>query len=112
MSACKNREGGRVVSGTVLAAALTAVLCGVYALLVKNGKCSQEQADIVNSYPADIGSINGYSAINVHPWTVGPDDLAYFIGCLGDNVEIISADSMIAALTENIPHKYAVPEKG
>lgn len=49
MSACKNREGGRVVSGTVLAAALTAVLCGVYALLVKNGKCSQEQADIVIS---------------------------------------------------------------
>ncbi len=72
----------------------------------------KEQADIVNSYPADIGSINGYSVINVHPWTVGPDDLAYFIGCLGDNVEIISADSMIAALTENIPHKYAVPEKG
>ena len=72
----------------------------------------REQAEIVNGYPADIGSINGYTVINVHPWTVGPDDLAYFISQLDDGVEVISADDMIAALTANIPHKYAVPEKG
>lgn len=29
-----------------------------------------------------------------------------------DGVEVISADDMIAALTENIPHKYATPENG
>ena len=72
----------------------------------------REQAEIVNGYPADIGSINGYTVINVHPWTVGPDDLAYFISQLDDGVEVISADDMIAALTANIPHKYAVPENG
>ena len=72
----------------------------------------REQAEIVNGYPADIGSINGYTVINVHPWTVGPDDLAYFISQLDDGVEVISADDMIAALTANIPHKYATPEKG
>ncbi len=49
MSASRNREKGRVVSGIVLAVALTAVLCGAYALLVKNGKCTQEHADIVIS---------------------------------------------------------------
>ena len=72
----------------------------------------REQAEIVNGYPADIGSINGYTVINVHPWTVGPDDLAYFISQLDAGVEVISADDMIAALTANIPHKYAVPENG
>lgn len=69
----------------------------------------KEQADIVNSYPADINSINGYSVINVHPWTVGPDDLAYFVSQLDDGVEVISADELISAITQNVPHKTAEP---
>ncbi len=70
----------------------------------------KEQADIVNSYPADINSINGFSVINVHPWTVGPDDLAYFVSCLDDDVVVITADQMIDALSRSIPHKNAKPE--
>ena len=70
----------------------------------------KEQAEIINSYPADIKSINGYSVINVHPWTVGPDDLAYFVSQLDDGVEVISADELIAAVTANIPHENAQPE--
>lgn len=69
----------------------------------------KEQADIVNSYPADINSINGYSVINVHPWTVGPDDLKYFISQLDSDVVVISADELISAVTENVPHKTAKP---
>ena len=71
----------------------------------------KEQADIVNSYPADINSINGFSIINVHPWTVGPDDLAYFVSCLDDDVVVITADEMIDALTRSIPHENAKPEQ-
>lgn len=69
----------------------------------------KEQADIVNNYPADISSINGYSVINVHPWTVGPDDLKYFVSQLDSDVVVISADELIAAVTENVPHKTAKP---
>lgn len=69
-----------------------------------------EQAAIINAKPADITSINGYTVINVHPWTVGPDDLAYFVSQLGDNVEVITANQMINALSENVPHKNAKPE--
>ena len=69
-----------------------------------------EQAAIINAKPADINSINGYTVINVHPWTVGPDDLAYFVSQLGDNVEVITATEMIDAVSENVPHKYAIPE--
>ena len=67
----------------------------------------REQAEIVNNYPADINSISGYSVINVHPWSVGTDDLAYFISQLDDSVEIISADELISAVTANVPHKTA-----
>ena len=67
----------------------------------------KEQAEIVNSYSADINSISGYTVINVHPWTVGPDDLAYFVSCLDDGVEVLPAAELIAAVAENVPHKNA-----
>ena len=70
----------------------------------------KEQAEIVNSYPADISSVNGYSVINVHPWTVGPDDLAYFVSQLDDGVEVVSAAELIAAVGDNVPHKTATPK--
>ena len=49
MSGSKNKERAGVVAGTVLAIALTAVLCGIYALLVKNGKDTQEHSDLIIS---------------------------------------------------------------
>ncbi len=68
-----------------------------------------EQAGIINEKPADIKTINGYTVINVHPWTVGPDDLAYFVSQLDDSVEVVSADELLAAVEQNIPHKFAQP---
>ncbi|MBQ8228583.1 MAG: hypothetical protein IJZ88_06165 [Clostridia bacterium] len=70
----------------------------------------KEQAEIVNSCPADINSVNGYSVINVHPWTVDPDDLAYFVSQLDDGVEVLPAAELIAAVAENVPHKTATPK--
>lgn len=75
-----------------------------------NEQWLREQAEIVNSYQADINSINGYSVINVHPWTVGPDDLAYFVSQLDDGVVVLPADELIAAITENVPHKNDSPD--
>ncbi|MBR6634538.1 MAG: hypothetical protein IKL41_02790 [Clostridia bacterium] len=72
-----------------------------------NQEWLKAQADIINSYPADINTINGYTVINVHPWTVGPDDLAYFVSQLDDGVEFLSADELLAAVAQNIPHKNA-----
>ena len=66
-----------------------------------------EQAAIINAKPADITTINGYTVINVHPWTVGPDDLAYFVSQLGDNVEVLPAEQLLAAVEQNIPHEFA-----
>ena len=68
-----------------------------------------EQAAAINAKPADITTINGYTVINVHPWTVGPDDLAYFVSQLGDNVEVIPAEELLAAVEQNVPHEFAQP---
>ena len=68
-----------------------------------------EQAAIINAKPADIKTINGYTVINVHPWTVGPDDLAYFVSQLDDGVEVIPADELLAAVSQNVPHEFAKP---
>lgn len=69
-----------------------------------------EQAAAINAKPADIKTINGYTVINVHPWTVGPDDLAYFVSQLDDGVEVIAVDELLAAVEQNIPHEFAQPE--
>ena len=70
----------------------------------------KEQAAIINGKSADINTINGYTVINVHPWTVGPDDLKIFVDNLGDNIEVIGIDELLAAIKENIPHTSAQPE--
>ncbi len=69
-----------------------------------------EQAAVINAKPADIATINGYTVINVHPWTVGPDDLAYFVSQLDDGVEVVAVDELLAAIEQNIPHKFALPD--
>lgn len=70
----------------------------------------EEQADIINAYKADIHSIDGYSVINIHPWTINPESFRYFVSCLDENVEVIPADALIAAIDQNIPHNNAQPE--
>ena len=68
-----------------------------------------EQAAIINAKSADTETINGYTVINVHPWTVGPDDLAYFVSQLDDGVEVVAVDELLAAIEQNIPHEFAQP---
>lgn len=70
----------------------------------------KEQADIVNSYPADIESIDGYSVINIHPWTISVDNLAYFVSQLDKKVQLVTLDELMTMVDENIPHTSDTPE--
>ncbi|MBQ8783933.1 MAG: hypothetical protein IJZ57_09225 [Clostridia bacterium] len=69
----------------------------------------QEQADIINSYPADINSINGYSVVNIHPWTMSVENVAYFVSLLDEDIEVITADELVCAVSKYVPHKNAQP---
>ncbi len=66
-----------------------------------------EQAAVVNSYPADINSINGYSVINVHPWSISIDSLSYFVSQLDSDVELVTLDELMKMIKANIPQKTA-----
>ncbi|MCQ2463852.1 MAG: hypothetical protein MJ177_10730 [Clostridia bacterium] len=70
----------------------------------------KQQADAVNAYPVDIHSIDGYSVICIHAWTMKPEAINKFIGMLDEHIELLSADDFICTMKENIPHKTAMPE--
>ena len=70
----------------------------------------EEQAALVNARNADIHSVDGYSVINIHPWTVSTENLRYFVSLLDDGVQVITGDELIAALDKYIPHENATPQ--
>lgn len=49
MSASKKKSKSGIVTGTIIAIVLTALMCGVYALLVKNGKLTDDYSDVIIS---------------------------------------------------------------
>lgn len=69
----------------------------------------REQAQIINNYPVDIHSVNGYSVICVHAWTMKPDSVQKFIDALDDHVVILNADDFLKTVQQNVPHKDAAP---
>ncbi len=59
MSKSKNAEKGRVTTGVLAALAVCAILCGAYALLVKNEKLPESSADIIISASIAISAALG-----------------------------------------------------
>lgn len=70
----------------------------------------RQQAEIVNEYPADTNSVNGYSVINIHPWTISVENLSYFVSRLDEDVQLVTVDELLFMMQENIPHETAAPE--
>lgn len=66
-----------------------------------------EQAAIVNNYSADIHSIDGYSVLNVHPWSMSIENLEYFVNQLDDDVVLVTVDELLEMVKANVPHKNA-----
>lgn len=66
-----------------------------------------EQAEIVNNYASDIHSINGYSVINVHPWSISIENLEYFVNKLDDDVVLVTIDELLEMIKANVPHENA-----
>lgn len=69
----------------------------------------EEQAAILNNAPPSIHTVDGYTVINVNPWTVSVSSLAYFVSLLDEDVELVTADQMLDLVSENVPHKTAEP---
>lgn len=62
-------------------------------------------ANRINSYSTDITSIQAYTAINLHPWSMDYSDVVDLVSKLDEHVEIVTADEFIRLITENVEHK-------
>ena len=63
MSKNKNGEKGRLTTGVIAALAICAVLCGIYALLIKNGKLEESgSVFVISSIIAVSAAIGGIIA--------------------------------------------------
>ncbi len=58
----------------------------------------------INALPADIHSADGYSYINIHPWSTSMEDLNTLVSLLDDHIEIVFADELLQLVRENVEH--------
>lgn len=65
-------------------------------------KWLDEYARVINSYPVSPNTVDGYSVLNVHPWTVEIKDLDYLVSKLEPHVELIFVSELIEAMDKNV----------
>lgn len=63
----------------------------------------------INMYPASPTTVDGYTVINVHPWSHSYDDIRTIVSQLDDNVEVVSLDRLVELMTENVSDKSNTP---
>lgn len=64
----------------------------------------QGVADEINSLPTDPTSENGYSYINIHPWSMTIADVDYFVSLLDEHIELVSAEELLQLVKTNVRH--------
>lgn len=65
----------------------------------------------INAMPVSPNSIDGYTVLNVHPWSVSMDDVDYLVSQLEEHIEVVYIKDFLRSITENIPHEDAVPNE-
>jgi hypothetical protein len=68
----------------------------------------EAMAKRINGYAKDPTTIEGYTAINLHPWSMTYQDVVKLVSLLDENVVVVTADDFIRLITENVPHKNAI----
>ena len=58
----------------------------------------------INGYDTDPTSITGYTAINLHPWSMDYNDVKQLVSLLDEHVVVVTADDFIRLVTSNVPH--------
>jgi len=62
----------------------------------------QSIADTVNAYPRDPGRAEGYSVINLHPWSVSYANVQALVSLLDDDVVLLSAEELLALMAREL----------
>lgn len=56
----------------------------------------------INSYKRDYKSIEGYTLINLHPWSMSYNDVSELLKLLNDDVIVLSPNNFIKMIKENV----------
>ena len=56
----------------------------------------------INALEINPESEDGYTVINIHPWTITIEDLDYVIRGLDDKFEFVYADELIELVKKNL----------
>ncbi len=67
---------------------------------------TERVAQRINDRSTDISSIEAYSAVVCHAWSIGTMEyINRFVEQLDDHVEVVTADEFIDLISENVEHK-------
>lgn len=66
---------------------------------------AQDVAEQINAYPADATSIEGYTYVNLHVWSMDYTDVAEMARLLDDDVVIVDPETFIRLIKQNVPHE-------
>lgn len=67
---------------------------------------TERVAQRINDRSTDIHSIEAYSAVVCHAWSIGTMEyINRFVEQLDDHVEVVNAGEFIDLITENVPHQ-------
>ncbi|GHV02423.1 hypothetical protein FACS1894211_13790 [Clostridia bacterium] len=61
-------------------------------------------AESINGYKKDPTSIEGYSLVNVHPWSTSYADVVKLVENLDDDCVVVNANQFFNLISENVPH--------
>jgi len=61
--------------------------------------------DQINHFPVNPTSIEGYTVLNVHPWTTNMKQLNFLVSKLEKHVKIVSAGEMIQLVKNHVSHQ-------
>ena len=62
-------------------------------------------AQQINAYPADATTIEGYTYVNLHVWSMEYSDVVEMVELLDDDVEVVTPETFIRLIKENVPHE-------
>ena len=72
--------------------------------LDKRMRLMAELAYRINSYSTNCTKIEGYSAVNIHPWSYSYDDCITLTTLLDEDVKVVSLDEFMDLVIKNVEH--------
>ena len=67
-------------------------------------------AEQINGYPADATTIEGYTYVNLHVWSMDYNDVKKMVELLNENVVVVDPETFIELIKKNVPHEDAQPK--